>query len=137
MTKREILVELVKKEAENLRDRLKVKEKHKLNFEKLNPNYPSYCIYGQATGHCESERANFLIRNCCERVYEVTTNINRFENCKLNGKPKKVPDDKRMDKYFSPIELYIYQNRRSVSRKKYNKILIDYLKGLTDTLNIK
>lgn len=135
MTKRQILVELVKKEAENLKGRLKLKERNKLNFTTLNPNFPSYCIYGQATGNCESERANFLIRNCCERVYEVTTKANRFETCKLNGKPKKVPDNDRLDMYFSPIELYIYQN--TIKGKKYNKILIDYLKGLTDTLNIK
>lgn len=136
MTKRQILVELVKKEAENLRDRLKPGEKKKLNFDELDPDNESKCIYGQATGSCDSTRANFLIRNCCERVYEIIEETHdKFKTCKLNGKPKKVPDYERVDKYFSPIELYIYQNK--TKGKKYNKMLIDYLKGLTDTLNIK
>lgn len=133
MTKRQILVELVKKEAKKLRGKLKKQEIKNLNFDSLDGNHTDNCIYGQIAGDCTNKRANSLIIDCCEKVYNTRDTNDLIEECKLNGKPT-VVSSYRLHNYISPIELYIYKNRTNL--KANNKKLIDYLKGLTNKLDI-
>lgn len=127
------LVTLVKKEASNLKKRALKKERRLLDFKELNPSSALSCIYGQMTGCCWSTRANQLISNCAERVYnnpvsDLTCGV-------LNGKPKITSSGDRSKHYFSPIECFICfdGNKKNGNNEK----LIDYLKGKTKTLRFK
>jgi hypothetical protein len=126
------LAKLVVKEATKLRKEATESELGNLSIHLslLNPDSRSRCIYGQMTGDCFSKRANKLIVKCAERVYSIDKDGSGslFDNAKLNGKPKKTK--KRIGKYFSPIEMYIYLS----NSKKGKKALLQYIKGIKDTL---
>ena len=124
------LFQLVKKEAENLKIHATSEEIAKLDLKYLDPEYKDKCVYGLMTRHCESKRANELIMQCCERVYEAEeARIHAtMEVAILNGKPK----IEKRSKYFSPIEVYI--GLRGQKENGNNKNLVDFLKGETDTL---
>lgn len=137
----ETLIELVKKEAENLRKHATKQEKTQLCIEELLPAKTSDCIYGQMTGNCYSTRASTLIEKCCKKVYHHylsgDDNLNLFEHANLNGKPD-ISASKlkaRIGTWFSPIECFITipHNQKSDN----NKILIDYIKGYSDTLEFE
>jgi hypothetical protein len=126
------LAKLVVKEATKLRKEVTESELGNLSIHlsNLNPDNPSRCIYGQMTGNCFSKRANKLIVKCAERVYSIDEERggSLFDDAKLNGKPKKTK--RRHGKYFSPIEMYIYLS----NSKKGKKALLQYIKGIKDTL---
>jgi hypothetical protein len=129
------MIDLVKKEAENLRKFTTKKEKKNLSFEKLDPDSIKLCIYGQMTGDCFSNRANDLILKSCERVYKAAVNADGLiAKAKLNGPPYKVNYVERQVRYFSPIEKYIVLKKTSDKSKKN---LIAYIKGEIDYLDIK
>jgi hypothetical protein len=126
------LAKLVVKEATKLRKEATESELGNLSIHlsNLDPDKRSRCIYGQMTGDCFSKRANKLIVKCAERVYSIDKDGigSLFDNAKLNGKPKKTK--KRIGKYFSPIEMYIYLSNSN----KGKKALLQYIKGIKDTL---
>lgn len=125
---------IVIEEAKALRKHASEVEISKLDFNTLNPNSVTSCIYGQMTGHCYSPRAVELIENSCKRVY--TTN-GGFAESKLNGSP--VGKFRRNDgkallfglntTYWSPIELFITK-----ATLKQKSSLIKFIKGEIKTL---
>ena len=128
------LIKLVTSEAKALKAKSTQDERNRLDFDTFNPETRNGCIFGQMTGDCNSDRANALILKCAKRVYNSpdTPTINAIEESVLNGPPRKIDYGYRIYSYFSPIEKFIGQ--RIPSQKENNKILIDYLKGETDTL---
>jgi len=69
------LIELVTKEAINLKANATQEELDNLNFNCLLPSDSTQCIYGQMTGNCDSKRAVELIRLSCKRVMGLETII--------------------------------------------------------------
>ena len=67
-SKKQFLQE-VTDEIENIKLYATDKEKQKLDFDTFDPDYLTSSIYGQLTGHCESDRAIKLITKCCKRYY--------------------------------------------------------------------
>lgn len=131
------LIELVKQEAISLKANATKAELKKLNINTLDSNESDLCIYGQMTGHCESDRAHILIEKCCERVYKPKYDCELIEEVKLNGKPKNLVDlgYTRLLRYVSPIETFIFHNENVWNEVENNKILIDFLKGKTTEMN--
>ncbi len=126
------LIPLVIAEATKLKANALKDELANLNFSSLNADLPSRCIYGQMTGNCFNDRAVSLIEKSCEKV--IVNNPNRSGvNGPLNGSPK----GSDRDLYWSPIEVYIYRNQSTLRYDKQNKVLIDFLRGETETLNLK
>lgn len=135
MTRKQVMEQLVKKEAKNLKKNATLEEIKKLNFAQLFPQSVSYCVYGQLTGDCNSQRASELINKCCDRVYEALP-YTPPKNTKLNGKPSgENRSEVNMIKYWSPIEVYIQQTGNQGNGN--NEKLIKYLKGESIRLNLK
>jgi hypothetical protein len=134
-----IIQELVKKEASKLKEYATQEELEQLDFNTLRP-YVSYnCIYGQMTGSCYSDRANELILKCAERVYIRTPHTTFSDGVlayqTLNGGPHPITDNRgRCEFYHSPIEVYVILNKEN-STTVNNKMLIDYLQGVTTELD--
>ena len=128
----EILIDLVRKEAKNIKTHATEEELNKLRFGMLDSSSIRYCVYGQMTTDCYSDRANELIVKCATRVYksELTSATNMLQY--LNGKPKPVPS--RRFVYHSPIEVFI-MNKYSTDKQRKN--LIAYLKGQKKILILK
>lgn len=141
MTKRrQQLLELVKKEAKFLRTMLTSTEKDRLNFNRFYACNTEQCIYGLATGNCNSERAMELILDGCERVYS-RDNDRELQYQLINGKPYYISGQKNEDnsfitpriaKFYSPIEVFIAEENES-----NNKNLLNYIKGEKKTLVLK
>lgn len=127
----EVLDALVIGEAKKLKANATPNELSKLDFLELNPCRQDRCIYGQMTGDCFNERAKTLIVESCERVFK--TNDGLFTGSKLNGAPKK----ETRNEYWSPIELFIYENRNTTSGIAKVKKLVKFLKGENKTLRFK
>ncbi len=115
------LKELVIKEAVNLRVNATPEELKRLDFENFDGTQSDQCIYGQMTGHCESDRANTLIQSCCEKVYR------HWEEDKMIV-PHPVEYHNRIDKYISPIEQFIMYAEENLSQIDCLP-LIQFLKG--------
>lgn len=125
-----ILVSLVKKEAKNLKTKATKEEIRKLGFRTLRPQNRFACIYGQMVGDCFSPRANKLIKDCAQRVYnKIGAGICEAS---LNGKPKIDDEGDREKGWFSPIECFIDFKENQINGN--NDILIDYIKGKTNKL---
>lgn len=131
-----LLKKLVAEEAKNLKKFATKKEKSNLVFSLLNANDQNYCVYGQMTGSCFTQRAANLILKCCSRVIRSeTASSNQIQYGKLNGSPKE-PRDKYGKIYWSPIENFI-RNNEIEDKEENNFNLIAYLKGETKRLIIK
>lgn len=128
----------VKREADNIKKFSTPSETKKLNFNTLNPNTPSDCVYGQMTGSCVSGRAQNLIVKCCDKftvinddteledkTFSETRNI---INGNVNTRKELGRDIFMHTKYFSAIEHYI------LTKGAKNKHLIAYIKGEVDEL---
>lgn len=131
---KDVLEKLVTMEAKKLKSIATKDELNLLDFDRLDPECRSSCIYGQMTGNCNSSRAIDLIKKSCTQVYTKGPDaINTFNGVKLNGKPNNSRVGHNIA-YFSPIEIFIYKHE---NREQNNKILIEFLKGETKTLNFK
>lgn len=131
-TRKEVMQKLVKEEARNLKKFATKEEINKLGVRALDPESKYSCVYGLMTGNCFSERAVELIEKSCKRVYNKGR-LNGVEDAKVNGSPKnKDRNEYGPCKYYSPIEVFIYQyeNRENGN----NERLIKYLKGEIKTL---
>lgn len=122
---------LVKIEAKKLKRFATKEELSHLDFDRFDPNYTASCIYGLMTDYCHSERAQELIKKCCDKVYKASAE--RVEECTmLNGKPqKRITGDggNKQVTYWSPIEVFVAQHDNDANAK-----LIGYLKSETKTL---
>ncbi len=108
---------MVLTEANHLRGHATDEEKSKLNFDSLEPDLASKCIYGQMTGCCESERANDLyLKRFDDRCTRGKTGLYSFSSLFKN--------DNFLDReILTPIEVYI------TLKGSKNKKLIQYIKG--------
>jgi hypothetical protein len=121
-------------EARNLKKNARKKELGKLDFDDLNWNSPSNCIYGQISeGNCRSPRAKKLIQSCCKRYFH-----NKRSRIDQDGIQaiKRIVNGKEVEDlgkffdipYLSSIEAYICMP------KAKNENLINYLQGKTNKL---
>lgn len=139
MKRNDILLDLVVKEATKLKKFATKKEISKLDITKLDGTHVNYCVYGQLTGDCFSNRAYNLIKKCATKVYEVSPYYG-IDRCSLNGKPYEIEKPKlRINHFISPIEQFLFKYKVEPisikgTRSKYAKKLIAFLKGETDEL---
>lgn len=108
------LKKLVVKEVLNLRKYATKKEIEKLDLNTLNPEKSNFCIYGQMTGSCFSERAYTLLNKCTE---PYSTYLSIMDN---KSTEKKFYDSSRD---WSPLEFYIFQPGANI------KLLIKLIKS--------
>lgn len=140
ITKKQFLADVLH-EATVLRNIMTDDEKKKLDFYSLDPNKQALCIYGQATGDCESNRAKVLMDAACVRM----TDTSQFEKnpADLFKEQENIWDkirpmingsytdrswtnslhNTRIYDYLSMIETYICLDTAN------NKDLIAYIKG--------
>lgn len=132
-TRREVMHNLVKEEAKNLKKHATKKELSNLDFNYLGSESAVRCVYGQMVGNCFHPRAIELIQKSCKRVYKADKDDIR--DCTINGSPKNKVRNHWNNSYFSPIEVFIDQpiNKENGNNEK----LIKYLKGETTRLNFK
>lgn len=129
-TKKQFL-EDVAVEATALKEHATKEELAKLDFSKLQYDSPSGCIYGSMTGWCRNERAIYLIRNCCTKIFNNDVLMGVAESFSGVGREKviaqhstdKAPEDLVNMEYVSSIEAYIYMP------EAHTKNLIAFLKG--------
>jgi len=116
-------------EATKLKSCASQEELEKLHFNNLRPDKKDGCIYGLMTGNCFSKRATELL-TCCTVPYSgdvesyTRTRIKSFNN---NNRA----EGGNGDWVFSAIEYYIGHQIAQ------NANLIDYLKGVKETLTIE
>src|ERR1700759_4992347 len=109
MTRKEVMHNLVKEEAKNLKKNATQEELNYLDFNSLNPQSPSQCIYGKMVGDCFYDRATDLIKKCCARVYQpdIKNPMDVLSTAKVNGNPQELT----REEFFSPIEVFIVQKK--------------------------
>lgn len=117
------LKELVKQEADKLKEFAIKEELNRLDFKTLTPERIDLCIYGQMTGDCFSDRSFDLVRKCSTPFSATRSFYSPSEARNVYY----APPGRRP---FSPIEFYISQ------RGAKNENLINYLKGLTTVLEL-
>ncbi len=129
------LVQLVRKEAENIKKNATKEEISFLDFEMLQSSQSNSCIYGQMTGSCWSKRTAKLIEECTERMYIQNPGESSLNKCTLSSKLiSKIKFTIHRD-YYSPIECFIYFSENETNGN--NEALINYLKGNTKELVLK
>lgn len=132
MKSQDTLKQLVLKEATALRQQATKEELGKLDLNWFDAGSAYSCIYGQMTDSCNSERAQELIVNCCERIYKTDGGygaFGRITESSLGESPKKLEKYyDRLDYYCSPIEKYILTLGKE-NEEYGNKSLISYLKA--------
>ena len=120
MKKKEFL-EMVMTEIETIKERATPEEIGKLDFESLRVQTPKLCIYGQMTGHCQSERANEISHKVFAHI-AIDENFNQLSFTKWE---KHVSG-----KHVTSLEVYI------TMKGAKNKQVIQYLKGEINTLKL-
>lgn len=118
----EELKQLVIAEATALRQHATKEELQRLDFTWLDPQSIAYCIYGQMTGNCDSERA-IELQNKSTRPYS-SLSVELFYTDAPNFNKRNT------ECIYSPIEVYINQPEAN------SYALIAFLKGKTDTLTL-
>lgn len=130
-----VLEELVIEEATNLKKYATKEELSRLDYDNLDGDSKSRCIYGQMTGDCSSYRANELIIKCAQKVYNTTDTDDRIVKSVLNGKPYKIDKvNERLDFYISPIEKFLYKYKRGYKESTKIKKLVNFLQDKTQEL---
>jgi len=127
MKPEKIFPPLVLEEAKNLRKYAKKEEINRLEFRVLYSESRTGCVYGQMTGDCFSERAQFLIENSCSKVYKAMPGEALCDNAELNGPPKKYKGDRQLS-YWSPIEVFISKNAKE-NNYELNEELVKFIKA--------
>lgn len=140
-------LEDVRHEIEMLKKYTTKEEKQRLNIKSFDPTSSFKCIYGQIAGICINARAKELMDWCCIRVMDFKLNDqDSVELKKIYGASFSNPnfrvngpytgqtwDKERLKRnwnYFSALEGYILLNDAKI------KNVIDYIKGLTNTLTL-
>ena len=139
----EQLKEDVRKEAEALRIHATKEERGRLDISDLDPSHARHCIYGQMTGHCDSNRSIELIELCTARYVRdfslmlivkdgfnrISDTVNGVTVANLNKKRPTILDTEDVS-HYSMIEAYILLPEAN------NANLIAYLRGETETLTL-
>lgn len=120
------LIQKVIAEATALRVHATASELAKLNFERLKPNSPWLCIYGQMCDFCNGDRAIELLNKCAEPFSESGV---RFEETNLGFEYRNSLGP--VVGIWSAIEFYIL--RRFAKKRP----LVEYIKGERETLTPK
>lgn len=142
------LIEQVKIEAILLNKYAKPSELHQLDYLTLEAENTYKCIYGQMTGYCNSLRAGLLFNKCCKFVYCDDGNKTKIhhalkfivytrsmkQNIKTSSTARSLRTCNRTG-FYTPIEVFISYNQKGKGKKINNKILIDFLKGVTNEVN--
>jgi len=123
------LIALVKIELSNLMVYASENERRSINVNYLYPTASNYCIYGQMTGSCFSERALELVKKCAIPVSE-TIEYRKAELDHLNS-PEKFGEDAEGRDYFSALEVYIVTEHGRERKKE----IVDFLKGYRQDLD--
>lgn len=120
------LKELVKQEADLLKQYATKEELAELDFSELFPTQINLCIYGQMTGFCFSTRATELIKKCAKPFSKDPQTYDSL----VDGSFKNAQSGYggRLD--YTAIEFYICQDGAK------NANLIAYLKGETQNLEL-
>lgn len=126
----ETLQELVDQEIANLKKYATKEEINNLNLNNFCATSERSCIYGQMTGNCYSERANYLIGKCAPFLYKNPQRLH-FSEAPLNGRPV---SDRVQHKHFSPIEIFIVRYDEDLEGGKY---VMNKLKEEKDVFEIK
>jgi hypothetical protein len=129
----EQLKEDVRKEAEALRVHATKEELAKLNYSHLDTTDRRYCVYGQMTGNCYSQRSAELINNCAITHFKELPDTMEEMIIGVTEKPKYFLDtriDPWLQSTFSAIEAYILLPKANSAN------LISYLRGETETLEL-
>jgi hypothetical protein len=116
-------------EAESIRQYATFQERGRLDFETFNPSERSYCIYGQMTGHCDSERGKELIRLCAIRPFSA-----RLPDYSPPDFPVYQPDNMTSAwvREYTALEFYVVLASREQCR-----LLLQYLIGQRDSLAVE
>lgn len=114
--KKETFLKRVIEEIETIKLKATDKEKSKLDFASFDKSMPALCIYGQMTGDCFSDRAKELF----PKEY---ANLIPSEAFKQN--------DFKKGNNYTYLEKYLFY-----CEKSEHKIIIDYIKGASNELNI-
>ena len=116
MKKSEFLKE-VQIELDTIKQKATKKEISKLNFDNFRHYSRGYCIYGQMTGDCNSNRAKELYKkNYCSIPISSYTPFKL--HCFVLGD------------IYTPLEKYLYMVATEDGNKSYkHKEIISYLKG--------
>lgn len=122
MKKREF-VKMVIDEIEAIKVRATDEEKSKLDFSKFNHRNIRDCIYGQMTGSCDSKRAKEIMGKKFEDIEPevIISKLSSFESQSFN-----------IGSWFTSLEKYLYMVGPEVHLD-----IIEYIKGLTQTLKLK
>lgn len=132
MIKLDQLIKLVKEEATKLRIHAIQQEKNNLDFSNLCSRDVNSCIYGQMTGNCFSDRATELLILCAKPFTSHQNFFNPVNKRKFSSKIRNTDESKCDFILYSPIEFFIAQyENQSIN----NELLIDFIKGKTETLN--
>lgn len=133
----------VRHEIDMLKKHATKEELSNLNFDAFDPESPAQCIYGQATGSCESPRAKELMDKACIRVMDFKSHRganavirkSTFKYLKdfINGSNKGqgwTETGSRNYTHLSALEAYI------CLKDANNKGIIKYLRGEAKTLRL-
>lgn len=123
MKKQEFL-NMVLVEADHLRKHATDEEKGRLDFDSLDIDDVTRCIYGQMTGRCNNRRANELYAKTFNSLSMETGNSNK--GTVLFSVVMKSQINTEASLIFSPIEVYI------TMKGAKNESLISYIKGETN-----
>lgn len=121
MKVRKIFLQLVKEELDTIKVKAMDYEIASLDFDSFNHSSADYCIYGQMTGECTSDRAKELYPKLYD---EVRVNFLCGYNEPTRGFYSKGSN-------FTPLEKYLFL----VKSDKHLEV-INYLKGEIDTIEI-
>lgn len=125
-------------EVKSLKKNLKEEELNNIINSRYLINYENVksCIYGLATGNCNSDRALRLMKLGCKKVVIGHKNFTSYNTTEANEITSKdiISEDRKYKGYYfwSPIEVYISprpnDNLKSNWRERADSI-IDYLSG--------
>lgn len=122
ITKKTLLAQVLE-EAIHLRENATDEEKGKLDFDALRVSKNDRCIYGQMTGHCDSERAAELYKS---KYNSVGTRSAENKGLTTFSELKELNPEGEFEEHvawFTPIEVYI------TMKGAKNKSLIRFIKG--------
>ena len=116
------LLDKVIAEINHIKSKATKAEISKLDFNHFYYNWYEFCIYGQMTGSCTSNRACGLYP---KKYKDLILNDTSIKNILKKKNIKKGRD-------YTPLELFLF-----MSTKETDKNIIDYLKGNTNILNLE
>ena len=122
--KKSKFLQLVKEELDNIKLNATQDEIDSLDFGAFSSEYSQYCIYGQMTGLCDSDRAR-----------ELTPKGYLTRNYELGG--SFTAQGIVRGSLFTPMEIYLVMvSEEHSDRTEKHREIIDYLKGRQDSIKL-